>query len=99
MSADGLFVLAIVFHVATIVLGGVLIVAARRRGSGVGTGLALFVGLLMQAIPTGMLFLYSLGPGMGGALWLIFAYGPLAAAAAVLWLLVGVTVSVLVTKK
>jgi hypothetical protein len=99
LSADGLFVLAIVFHFASIVLGGILIGTAQRRGSGVGTGLALLVGLLAQAIPTGLLFLYSMGPGMGGAFWLSLAYGPLGVAAAVLWLLVGVVVSILSDKK
>ncbi|MFX8418105.1 hypothetical protein ABTL59_19635, partial [Acinetobacter baumannii] len=85
------------FHLATILVGGIFMGAAVRRGSGVGVGLVLLVGLLMQAIPTGALYLYSTGPGKGAALWLGFAFGPLGAAAAVLWLLVGLGVSMFVT--
>ncbi|MGM5018618.1 hypothetical protein [Tardiphaga sp. 367_B4_N1_1] len=95
MSAEGLFNLAIIFHLVSILLGGILLskACAEREAA---TGLVvLIIGILIQGLPTGMVFLYSTKPGMGDVLWLLIPFGLLDAAAAFLWVLVGLGIFLL----
>lgn len=95
MSVDDLFVLAIIFHLVSIVLGGILLSKARgERGAAFGPAVVLIIGILIQGLPTGLILLL-LSRGVTGVHWLLLGFGPLDAAAVLLWLLVGLVVYLL----
>ncbi|MFZ5737869.1 MAG: hypothetical protein ACOY6K_13430 [Pseudomonadota bacterium] len=59
----------------------------------------LLIGLLLQGVPSGLMYLHAMQPGMGPLMYLVwFVFFPTGGIAAALWLIVGFGISLRVRK-
>jgi hypothetical protein len=83
---------AIIFHLATIILGAVGLRQLKRTSSNIAVGAIFVVLLAAQSVPTLMSYFYSRQLEMGPMLYLtFFFFAPVGGAAALVWLVVGGT--------
>jgi hypothetical protein len=100
VSLDGFLILAIVFHLASMTIGGILFSNALGEGGSAAKAFAvLVIGLLLQGVPSGLMYLYAMQPGMVLLMYPVwFVFFPAGGIAAALWLIVGFGISLKVRK-